>query len=270
MNGSPASYGSLLATWRRRRRMSQLALSAEAGVSQRHVSFLESGRSAWSRDMVLLLARALDVPLRDRNGLLLAAGLAPILPERDLRHPDLAAASRAVDALLEAHMPNPALAVDRGWRLVRANGAVAPLLEGVAPALLAGAPNVLRLSLHPDGRAPRIRNLRDWRAHVFHRLARQIDATADPALADLLAELRAYPVPGAAHPPTPASRLMAGYAFTLDLSLADGTRLSLLTTTTVFGTATDIALSELAIETFLPADRSTAARLAALAGGAVA
>jgi transcriptional regulator with XRE-family HTH domain len=265
MNDLRPSFGTLLQTWRRRRRMSQLDLSAESGVSQRHVSFLESGRSAPSREMVLRLAETLDVPLRDRNALLLAAGLAPVVAERGLGHPDLVAASRAVDAILQAHAPNPALAVDRNWQMVRANPAVAPLLGGVAPRLLSGTPNVLRLSLHPDGLAPRIRNLRDWRVHIFRRLERQVGATADPGLAALLEELRAYPVPGSARPPTAASHLLDNYAFTLDLVLPDGTPLSLLTTTTVFGTAADVTLSELAIESFFPADMATADHLARLA-----
>jgi len=261
MNDLHPSFGSILHTWRRRRRMSQLELSAEACVSQRHLSFLESGRSAPSREMIFQLADALDIPLRDRNTLLLAAGLAPVLADRGIAHPDLAAARRAVEAILQGHAPNPALAVDRHWQLVAANSAVPPLLSGVSSELLAGSPNVLRLSLHPDGLARRIRNLRDWRAHVFHRLARQIDATADPVLTDLLAELRSYPVPGNARPPTPAARLWGDYAFTLELALPDGTLLSLLTTTTVFGTATDIALSELAIESFFPATSSTRQQL---------
>jgi transcriptional regulator with XRE-family HTH domain len=268
MHDARPSFGLILRTWRKRRRLSQLDLSAEARVSQRHLSFLESGRSAPSREMVLHLADSLDIPLRDRNQLLLSAGLAPVLADRDIGHPDLAAARRAIEAILQGHAPNPALTIDRHWLLVQANSAVAPLLEGVAPDLLAGSPNVLRLSLHPDGLARRIRNLPDWRAHVFHRLTRQIEATADPVLADLLAELRAYPVPGSARAPTPAARHWGDYAFKLELAMPDGAVLLLLTTTTVFGTATDITLSELAIESFFPADATTQQHLARLSGAA--
>ncbi|NJN35878.1 MAG: helix-turn-helix transcriptional regulator [Nitrospiraceae bacterium] len=263
MNQVHTSFGSLLQTWRKRRRLSQLDLSAEAGVSQRHLSFLESGRSTPSRDMVLFL----DVPLRDRNALLIAAGLAPILLARGISHPDMAAARRAVEAILRGHAPNPALAINRHWELVLANNAVAPLLAGVSDTLLSAAPNVLRISLHPDGLAKRIRNLRDWRTHVFQRLSREIDRAADPVLVDMLAELRSYPVPSSAKPPTPAARLCGEYAFALELELPGGPCLSLLTTTTVFGTATDVTLSELAIESFFPADAATQGHLADLAVG---
>jgi len=268
MDDQRITFGSLLQGWRRRRRMSQLDLSAEAGVSQRHLSYLESGRSTPSRDMVFQLAGTLEVPLRERNALLLAAGHAPILSDRDMAHPDLAAARRAVDAILQAHAPNPALAIDRHWKLIMANSAVPPLISGVSAGLLAGSPNVLRLSLHPDGLARRIRNFRDWRAHVFHRLARQIEATADPVLEDILAELRTYPVPGNARPPTPAAHLWSDYAFTFELELPDGTALSLLTTTTIFGTATSVTLSELAIESFFPADARTQEHLLRLSKSA--
>lgn len=266
MNEQHRTFGSLLQAWRKRRRLSQLDLSVEAGVSQRHLSFLESGRSTPSRDMVLHLAEFLEVPLRDRNALLLAAGLAPVLAARDISHPDLAIARSAVEAILQGHAPNPALAVNRHWELMSANEAVAPLLAGVSERLLSDSPNVLRISLHPDGLSSRIRNLRDWRAHVFHRLAKQIDATADPVLIDLLAELRSYPVPTSARPPTPAARHWGEYAFALQLAVADGPTLSLLTTTTVFGTATDVTLSELAIESFFPADARTQEFLIQIAG----
>jgi transcriptional regulator with XRE-family HTH domain len=266
MNHIHTSFGSLLQTWRKRRRLSQLDLSAEAGVSQRHLSFLESGRSTPSRDMVLHLADFLDVPLRDRNALLIAAGLAPILAARGMSHPDMGAARRAVEAILQGHAPNPALAINRHWELVLANEAVAPLLAGVSDTLLSSSPNVLRISLHPDGLASRIRNLRDWRSHVFHRLSRQIDQTADPVLMDLMAELQSYPVPGSARPPTPAARLWGEYASTLELVLPNGPTLSLLTTTTVFGTATDVTLSELAIESFFPGDAATQDYMAKLPG----
>jgi transcriptional regulator with XRE-family HTH domain len=260
------AFGPLLQTWRRRRRLSQLDLSLEAGVSQRHISFVESGRSSPSRDMVLHLAEALEVPPRERNALLVAAGYAPVLVDRGLDHPDLAVARRAVEAILKGHEPNPALAVDRHWSLVAANAAVAPLLEGVPADLLGAAINVLRLSLHPRGLAGRIANLRDWRAHILARLHRQVDVSGDPVLAALMEELKGYPVPPGARPPTPAAALWGGHAFALELAAPDGTVLRLITTTTVFGTAVDITLSELAIESFFPADEPTAAALARIAG----
>lgn len=216
--------------------------------------------------MVLHLAETLDVPTRERNALLVAAGYAPILVDRGLDHPDLAAARRAIDAILTGHAPNPALAVDRHWTLVAANAAVASLLRGIPDRLLGSAPNVLRLSLHPEGLAPRIANFRDWRAHVLARLHRQIDASGDPVLSALLEELKAYPVPPGTRPPTPASALWGEHAVALELATPDGALLKLITTTTVFGTAVDITLSELAIESFFPADEATASALAELGG----
>ncbi|HUG60785.1 MAG TPA: helix-turn-helix transcriptional regulator [Methylomirabilota bacterium] len=268
MTETHAPFGSLLQAWRRRRRLSQLGLSLEAGVSQRHLSFVESGRSNPSREMVLHLAEALEVPPRERNALLVSAGYAPVLVDRGLDHPDLAAARHAVDAILKGHEPNPAIAVDRHWRLVAANAAVAPLLAGVSEDLLGPAANVLRLSLHPRGLADRIPNFRDWRAHVLARLYRQIDVSGDPVLAALLEELKSYPAPRKARPPTPAAALWGSHAFALELAAPDGTLLKLITTTTVFGTAVDISLCELAIESFFPADNETASALARMSGNA--
>jgi transcriptional regulator with XRE-family HTH domain len=257
------AVGPLLRDWRRRRRMSQLDLAAEAEVSQRHLSFVESGRAAPSREMVLRLAERLDLPLRARNALLAAAGFAPVFPERPPDHPDLAPVRAAINAILAGHAPHPALAVDRRWTLVAANAAVAPLLAGASARLLAPPVNVLRLSLHPEGLAPRILNFRDWRAHVLHRLARQVELSGDAELAALAAELAAYPPPPGARPPgRPAD--LGGVAVTLELSHEAG-RLAFLTATTVFGTAIDVALSELAIEAFFPADAATAAAMRRLA-----
>jgi transcriptional regulator with XRE-family HTH domain len=252
-----ASAGQLLRTWRQRRRLSQLDLAAEAEVSQRHLSFVESGRSAPSRDMVLRLAEQLRVPLRERNVLLVAAGFAPVYRERALDDPGPAAARAAVERILAGHEPHPALAIDRHWTLVFANRAVTPLLAGIDAALLQPPVNVLRLSLHPAGLAPRIGNFRQWRAHVIARLAQQIDATADPVLMALIEELKSYPVPVKARPHVPSARDQQGIAVPLELATEDGT-LSFLGTTTVFGTAVDISLSELAIESFFPADSFTA------------
>jgi transcriptional regulator with XRE-family HTH domain len=249
--------GEQLRAWRGRRRLSQLDLALDAEISARHLSFLETGRSRPSRAMLLRLAERLAIPLRDRNTLLVAAGFAPALPERSLDDPALADARRAVDLVLEAHEPFPALAVDRHWRMIAANAGVAPLLAGVAPHLLAPPVNVLRLSLHPEGVAPRIVNLAEWRAHIFHRLEAQIAASADAVLIALLAELRAYPGGGAR-----GEDSHGGVAVPLVLSAGDA-RLSFLSTTTMFGTPIDIALSELAIEAFLPGDRETAALLMA-------
>lgn len=255
---SSSGVGDLLRGWRRRRRLSQLELALAAEVSQRHLSFLESGRAAPSREMVLRLAEQLAVPLRERNILLAAAGFAPFYRERALEDPDLAAARKAVELILEAHLPHPALAIDRHWHLVFANAAVAPLLAGADETLLAPPVNVLRLSLHPDGLAPRIANFRQWRAHILERLAQQIDASGDAGLTDLLAELKAYPVPPGARPWRPGTAdSLGGIAVPLEFR-SDAGNLRFLSTTTVFGTALDISLSELAIETFFPADAATA------------
>src|SRR5215831_13716900 len=185
--------GTLLRQWRRRRRLSQFELALEAGVSSRHLSFVENGRSRPSAQMVLQLAEHLEVPLRDRNGLLLAAGYAPAFAQRDLDAPELGPVRDAIEQLLRAHEPYPALVIDAHWGLVAANRAVGPLLEGVAAHLLEPPVNVLRLSLHPEGVAPRIVNLHEWHSHLLERLARDAIASGDPALAALHDELAAYP-----------------------------------------------------------------------------
>ncbi len=249
---STSTVGDHLREWRQRRRLSQLDLACEAEISTRHLSFLETGRSRPSRDMVLRLAEHLDIPLRERNRLLNAAGFAPLFSERPLAALD--GAREIVDLVLAAHEPNPALAVDRHWTLVAANRAVAPLMAGVDASLVAGAINVLRLSLHPGGLAPRTVNLAEWRAHVLERLRRQIEISGDPVLADLLVELKSYPAPeGPAH----VGDALA-VAIPYRLSTPAGV-LSFLSTTTVFGTPVDVTLSELAIESFFPADAATAA-----------
>jgi transcriptional regulator with XRE-family HTH domain len=247
--------GDLLRQWRQRRRMSQLELALEADVSTKHLSFLETGRSQPSRDMVLHLAEQLEVPLRERNVLLVAAGFAPVFPERKLGDPALEAARKAVDLVLAGHQPYPALAVDRHWTLVAANGAVAPLTVGADAALLQPPVNVLRLSLHPRGLAPRIANLSQWRAHLLARLHRQIEVSADPVLAELMRELAAYPVPAASKPARRAGERddYAGILVPFQLITGEGIR-SYFSTTTVFGTPLDITLAELALEAFFPAD----------------
>ncbi|AWK89150.1 helix-turn-helix domain-containing protein [Azospirillum thermophilum] len=251
--------GDLLRDWRKRRGLSQLDLACEADISARHVSFLETGRSQPSRTMLLHLAERMDIPLRDRNALLVAAGFAPVFSEHRLEDPEMQAARQAVDLVLTGHEPHPALAVDRHWTLVAANRAVAPLLAGAAAELLQPPVNVLRLSLHPSGVAPRIENLAQWREHVLHRLTRQIDVSADPVLVALRDELKGYPVPC---PPSRPGRLEAasphdGVVVPLRLRTPAGV-LGFFSTTTVFGTAVDVTLSELAIEAFFPADAATA------------
>jgi hypothetical protein len=189
--------------------------------------------------------------------MLLAAGFAPVFPERSLDDPALAPARRAIDLVLKGHEPFPALAVDRHWTLIAANAALAPLLSGVADLTLIEPPvNVLRLSLHPGGLARRILNLAEWRAHLLERLRQQIAASGDPTLSALLKELSAYPAPPA-HRPNPTDRDYAGIAVPLEL-ITDAGRLSFISTTTVFGTPVDVTLSELAIESFFPADQRTA------------
>jgi len=248
--------GDLLRAWRQRRRLSQLDLACDAEISTRHLSFLETGRSRPSRDMVLRLAERLDVPLRERNVMLTAAGFAPVFPARPLGDPALDAARRAVDRVLAAHEPFPALAVDRHWTLVAANRSVAHILAGADPGLLRPPVNVLRLSLHPSGIAPRIANLGEWRAHVLTRLRRDVDATADTSLVDLLRELSGYPAPKGIEPAH--DHEYAGVVVPLRL-VVDGGILSFFSTTTVFGTPIEVTLSELALESFFPADAATAA-----------
>jgi transcriptional regulator with XRE-family HTH domain len=255
--------GALLRQWRERRGLSQLHLACRAEVSSRHVSFLETGRSQPSREMLLHLAEELEVPLRERNALLVAAGFAPVYAERSLDDPALQATREAVELVLKGHEPYPALAVDRHWRLVSANRALGALLTGLAPELLQPPVNVLRLSLHPAGLAPRILNLAQWRAHLLARLRHQVELTADPVLTALHDELRAYPAPeGPAHGKGRESEL-AGVVVPLRLQTAVGV-LSFFSTVTVFGTPIDITLSELAIESFFPADPATAEALRGL------
>lgn len=252
----PASFGQLLRRWRTQRGFSQMALALEAAVSARHLSWLESGKSEPSRAMVLRLAERLDLPLRERNTMLLAAGYAPMYGQRSLTDPALAPARAALQRLLDAHEPAPALAVDRHWNLVAANRIVPLLLQAVTPALLAPPVNVLRLSLHPQGLAPMIENRGAWRAHVLARLQRQIQSTGDATLAALRDELQALPAPPAAVPAHSADEVVVP----LVLATPHG-RLSFLTTVTVFGAPHEVTLAELAVETLLPADAETAATL---------
>lgn len=252
------SVGDHLRMWRERHRLSQLQCALEANISQRHLSFLETGRARPSRDMLIHLADRLNIPLRERNAALLAAGFAPAYSERDLADPEMEAARVALQAILKAHEPFPALVIDRHWNMLQANGAVGPLLNGVANQTLLTPPvNVLRLSLHPEGLASRIENLGEWRDHLYHRLHRQIAATRDETLIRLRMELSAYGKP--AQDGESASSL-AGVFVPLRLRTPLAT-LSFLSTTTVFGTPRDVLLSEIAIEAFFPADQTTAQHL---------
>ncbi len=255
MSQASVQFGSLLREWRQRRRVSQLDLACMGEVSTRHLSFLETGRAQPSRDMVLHLAEQLEVPLRDRNTLLTAAGFAPVFRERPLGDPSLRPALRAVEAIIQGHMPYPALAIDRHWTLVAANDAVPRLLAGIDAALMQPPVNVLRLALHPSGLAPRTINLAEWRNHLLERLRRQAEASADPVLLALLAELRALPAPRGQRP-APASPDYGGMVVPFELATEAGT-MTFLSTTTVFGTPVDITLSELALECFYPADDVT-------------
>ncbi len=256
--------GALLRQWRERRRLSQLDLALQADVSTRHLSFVETGRSVPSRAMVLHLAEQLDLPLRERNQLLLAAGYAPVYSETALASASMAAIRAAVHQVLAGHEPYPALVVDRDWTLVDANASVALLTEGVAPALLVAPTNVLRLSLHPGGLAPRIVNQGEWRAHVLGRLRHQVDRTADPRLADLYDELRRYPC----QRPEPEVELPGPGAVVVPLRIRrGGQELAFFSTTATFGTPLDITVAELAIESFFPANADTAAVLRAEARG---
>ena len=253
------ALGDQLRDWRRRRRLSQLDLALDAEISARHLSFVETGRSRPSRDMVLRLAERLGVPLRERNAMLLAAGFAPAFESKRLDDPELEPARRAVQRLIDAHVPYPALAVDRHWNLVMQNRVVPLLLGGVAPALLEPPVNVLRLSLHPEGLAPNIVNLAEWKSHLLDRLGGQIAASGDPALERLLDELKSYPAPARTGPAEPAPLLVP-----MTLRSPAGL-LSFFSTTTVFGTPTEVTLSEIAIESFFPADGETAKALQAMA-----
>jgi transcriptional regulator with XRE-family HTH domain len=251
----PVHIGDHLREWRQRRHLSQLDLAGDAEISARHLSFVETGRAAPSRDMVLKLAERLDVPLRERNVLLVAAGFAPAFPQRSLDDPALKSARAAIDLVLKAHEPNPALAVDRHWNLVSANRMVAPLLEGIPERLLGQPFNVLRLSFHPEALAARTVNLAEWCGHLLERLHRQCETTADPELIKLYHDLKTYPIPARSGPLSPDN---VAIPFKMRLN---GDVLSFFSTTMIFGTPVDITLSELALETFFPADDLTAERM---------
>jgi transcriptional regulator with XRE-family HTH domain len=248
--------GDLLREWRQRRRLSQLTLACDAEISTRHLSFIETGRSQPSRAMILHLSEQLAIPMRDRNILLVAAGYAPIFPERSLDDPALQSVRKAIDLVLESQKPYPAFALDRHWTIAASNGALPEVYVGVAPHLMQPPINALRLTLHPDGLAPRIANLSEWRQHSLARLRRQIDVTADPVLLELLRELSQYSGPGGKNHlavPTEEPAVAIPFCIRTERGL-----LTFFTTTTMFGSPVDITLSELAVECFYPADAATA------------
>lgn len=254
MKEEKQTVGSLLKLWRERRRKSQLDLSLDAEISTRHLSFVETGRAKPSREMILLLAENLEIPLRERNKILIIAGYAPQFSEKNFDDVSLSAARQAIEIILKGHEPFPALAVDRCWNMVAANKTVPFLLEGVSEKLLAPPVNVLRLSLHPEGLAARITNLRQWCAHLLRRLEKQIEDTADSELENLLNELKGYKTSGKNREKNFENE--AGIVIPLQLETKFG-MLSFISTTTVFGTPVDVTVSEIALETFFPADDST-------------
>ena len=244
-----AGVGDLLKTWRTKRRLSQFDLSLQADVSTRHLSYVETGKSKPSKAFVLHLAEHLDVPLRSRNDLLVAAGYAPLYAETDLASPDMAQVNHALDLVLNHQEPFPAIVVDRCWNLVRANDAASLLVEDVDPRLL---PNVMRVSLHPDGLAPRVLDFEVTAGHLISRLKRQVALTGDELLAELVAELLTYPGVPAEEPLTDPP----GVVLPVRIRSPRGV-LSFFTTIATFGTASDVTVAELSVECFVPADDAT-------------
>ncbi len=248
------TVGSLLKLWRERRRKSQLDLALDAEISTRHLSFVETGRARPSREMILLLAENLEIPLRERNKILITAGFAPFYSEKTFEDVSLSAARQAVELILRGHEPFPALAVDRHWNMVAANKTVPLMLEGISAELLAPPVNVLHLSLHPEGLAPRIVNFTEWREHLLTRLKKQVADTADCGLEELLKELNGYKIKGRRAEKSP--KTADAIVIPLKIETRYGT-LSFISTTTVFGTPIDVTVSEIALETFFPADEAT-------------
>jgi transcriptional regulator with XRE-family HTH domain len=245
---------------RTRRHLSQLELALRAGTTQRHISFIENGRSAPGRALVARLADSLSLPLRERNGLLLAAGYAPVHPHRDLDDPALAPALEALDHILAGHLPYPAIVVDRFGDLIAANAAFGLMTEGCDPDLLGPRANILRLALHPRGMAPRIRNFPQWARHVIEGVREEQRRNPDPRLAALQDELAPYvpePVAGGGAD----ERALLGFTVPMELDTAEHGLLRLMTTVAVFATASDVTIAELKLEAFLPADRATAQTL---------
>jgi transcriptional regulator with XRE-family HTH domain len=260
---SQPSIGPLLREWRERRRLSQLELALDAGISTRHLSFVETGRSRPGREMLVRILEQLEVPFREQNRLLLASGHAPAFPERSLEDPELLPVREALDQILAGHEPYPAVVVDRAWNLVAANSAMRGLTEEVVidPALLEPPVNIMRLGFHPRGLAPLIVNLGQWRAHFCQRLERQLAGTGDPDLAPLLEEVAAYPIPGDEPDPAPdpEAREMLG---PVRFRAPGGGELSFFGMFATFDTPFEVTTSELAMELLFPADQATAEALA--------
>jgi transcriptional regulator with XRE-family HTH domain len=251
-----SDFGTMLRSWRSSRRMSQLELASAAGVSSRHLSFIETGRARPSREMVVHLAEQLEVPLRERNGLLTAAGFAPLYRETPLSAPEMEQARAAIDLVLRTH-PYPAVCVDRRWDLVNANEKALAFVDGLPESVLTPAINVYRLSLHPDGLSKRILNFDEYSDHMLSRLQHQVNISADPELMDLLEEMKGYVGNRRPHVPLSSAQVL------LPMRLQVGDQvLSMMSTIAVFGTPVDITLAELALETFFPADAETAAFMA--------
>ncbi|MEV4869903.1 helix-turn-helix domain-containing protein [Streptomyces syringium] len=258
--------GALLREWRDRRRISQLDLALRAGSSARHISFIETGRARPSQEMVLRLADHLEVPVRERNALLIAAGYAPYYAERSLDDPALAGLREGMERLLRSYEPFPALVVDGTYQVVAANRGIAMLLEGVAEPLLAPPLNAMRITMHPGGLAPRIRNYREWRGHLLHQMERQLALMRSAPLRALYDEVSGYPLPEGGTERA-VSGEGGGAPFALPMVIEhDGRVLSFISTIATFNTPMDVTVSELAMETFLPADRETAAHLQELHG----
>lgn len=247
------TVGSLIKLWRERRRKSQLELALDAEISTRHLSFVETGRAKPSREMILLLAENLEIPLRERNKILIMGGYAPIFSEKTLDDFSMTAAREAIELILKAHEPFPALAVDRHWNMVAANKTVPLMLDGISPKLLQKPVNVMRLSLHPEGLAPLISNYQEWRNHLLQRLKKQVEDTADTELEELFNELSSYKIDGKIGK---SNKTDAGIIVPLQIETKFGV-LSFISTTTVFGTPVDVTVSEIALETFFPADEMT-------------
>lgn len=262
MNNS--TFGEHLRVWRQLRHLSQQGLAECADLSPRHLSFLETGRSSPSREMVLRLSDRLNIPARERNIILESAGFAPMFKASPLDAPEMQAAKRSLDIVLKSHMPNPCLVINGRYEVVAMNQAVGILLDGAKPVFLAEPINVVKFSLHPDGLGSSIVNFAQWRSHILDRLERQLELTSDPYLKSLIAEVRDYPLPNP-HPRAPDQENdPLGVLLPLRLNSPSGI-LSFISTVTIFGTPHDITLQELAIETFFPADDFTAAELSRLA-----
>lgn len=259
MTQPPPAIGQLIREWRQRRRLSQFDLAQDAGISAKHMSFLETGRALPDREMVLHLAERMAVPLRYRNVMLSAAGFDPTYQERSLDDPAFRVTRHSIDLMLRMQEPNPAMAIDRHWNVTASNRAIAGLFSGVDPLLLSPPVNLVRLNLHPVGLAPRIINLAEWRQHLLARLRRQIDMNGDPVLIALVEEVSRYPS-GLAPARRAKPRDFETLAVPLRLATVQGP-LTLFSTTTVFGRPVDITLAELAIEAFNPADAATASAM---------